>query len=142
MWPSFKYEIFDVWLFEVPLIELTWLFHSYQVQLGGNRAGGHRNIPQNKWVIFHFINIFILMQGKLIFGLMSLILLGCKESDEQKKKEQNMQHSYTEQFRPQYHFSPTEKWMNDPNGLVYNEGIYHLFYQYYPDDIVWGPMHW
>ncbi len=73
---------------------------------------------------------------------MSLMLLGCKESDEQKKKEQNMQHSYAEQFRPQYHFSPTEKWMNDPNGLVYNEGIYHLFYQYYPDDIVWGPMHW
>ncbi len=32
--------------------------------------------------------------------------------------------------------------MNDPNGLVYKEGVYHLFYQYYPDDIVWGPMHW
>jgi fructan beta-fructosidase len=32
--------------------------------------------------------------------------------------------------------------MNDPNGMVYYKGIYHLFYQYYPDDIVWGPMHW
>ncbi|MGB5647909.1 MAG: glycoside hydrolase family 32 protein, partial [Muriicola sp.] len=49
---------------------------------------------------------------------------------------------YQEPFRPQYHFSPPEKWMNDPNGLLYNQGIYHLFYQYYPDDIVWGPMHW
>lgn len=49
---------------------------------------------------------------------------------------------YQEEYRPQFHFSPEEKWMNDPNGLVYNEGIYHLFYQYYPDDIVWGPMHW
>ena len=50
--------------------------------------------------------------------------------------------SYKEQFRPQFHFSPQEKWMNDPNGLVYHKGVYHLFYQYYPEDIVWGPMHW
>lgn len=32
--------------------------------------------------------------------------------------------------------------MNDPNGMVYNDGIYHLFFQYYPDSTVWGPMHW
>ena len=50
--------------------------------------------------------------------------------------------SYSEPFRPQFHFSPEKKWMNDPNGLVYYRGIYHLFYQYYPEDIVWGPMHW
>ena len=49
---------------------------------------------------------------------------------------------YKEPFRPQFHFSPAKKWMNDPNGLVYHNGIYHLFYQYYPDDIIWGPMHW
>ncbi|MDC6389189.1 glycoside hydrolase family 32 protein [Maribacter sp. PR1] len=49
---------------------------------------------------------------------------------------------YTEPYRPQFHFSPQEMWMNDPNGLVYHKGIYHLFYQYYPEDIVWGPMHW
>jgi fructan beta-fructosidase len=49
---------------------------------------------------------------------------------------------YKEPFRPQYHFTPATKWMNDPNGLVYHQGVYHLFYQYYPDDIVWGPMHW
>jgi fructan beta-fructosidase len=49
---------------------------------------------------------------------------------------------YKESFRPQFHFTPEIKWMNDPNGLVYYKGIYHLFYQYYPDDIVWGPMHW
>lgn len=49
---------------------------------------------------------------------------------------------YTEQYRPQYHFSPRANWMNDPNGLVYFRGEYHLFYQYYPDSTVWGPMHW
>ena len=49
---------------------------------------------------------------------------------------------YTEKHRPQFHFSPKEKWMNDPNGMVYYEGEYHLFYQYYPDSNVWGPMHW
>ena len=49
---------------------------------------------------------------------------------------------YKEQYRPQYHFSPEANWMNDPNGLVYFDGEYHLFYQYYPDSTVWGPMHW
>lgn len=50
--------------------------------------------------------------------------------------------SYQEPYRPQLHFSPKEKWMNDPNGMVYYKGTYHLFFQYYPNDIVWGPMHW
>jgi sucrose-6-phosphate hydrolase SacC (GH32 family) len=49
---------------------------------------------------------------------------------------------YEESYRPQIHFSPPANWMNDPNGMVYYEGEYHLFYQYYPDSTVWGPMHW
>lgn len=47
-----------------------------------------------------------------------------------------------EPYRPQIHFSPQKSWMNDPNGMVYYKGTYHLFYQYYPDSTVWGPMHW
>ncbi|MCS3801600.1 glycoside hydrolase family 32 protein [Niastella sp. OAS944] len=54
----------------------------------------------------------------------------------------NAQPLYREMYRPQVHFSPKEKWMNDPNGMVYHNGVYHLFYQHYPDSTVWGPMHW
>jgi fructan beta-fructosidase len=49
---------------------------------------------------------------------------------------------YSEPHRPQIHFSPEAHWMNDPNGMVYFNKQYHLFYQYYPDSTVWGPMHW
>lgn len=75
-----------------------------------------------------------------IFGL----LIGCKNKakDPSSVKENSELSYYQEPYRPQFHFSPEEKWMNDPNGLVYHKGVYHLFYQYYPDDIVWGPMHW
>ena len=45
-------------------------------------------------------------------------------------------------YRPQWQFSPKENWSNDPNGLVYHQGIYHLFYQYHPYSCYWGPMHW
>lgn len=47
-----------------------------------------------------------------------------------------------EPFRPQFHFSPEIHWMNDPNGLVYHDGEYHLFYQYNPAGIEWGHMSW
>ncbi len=50
--------------------------------------------------------------------------------------------SYTEQYRPQFHFSPAVNWCNDPNGLVYNNGTYHLFYQHNPFGNVWGHMTW
>ena len=47
-----------------------------------------------------------------------------------------------ELYRPQVHFTPRAHWMNDPNGLVYYKGVYHLFFQHYPGGSNWGPMHW
>ena len=45
-------------------------------------------------------------------------------------------------FRPVYHHTPVYGWMNDPNGMFYKDGVYHLYFQYNPYGSVWGNMHW
>ncbi len=49
---------------------------------------------------------------------------------------------YTELYRNQYHFSQYAHWNNDPNGLVYYDGYYHLYYQHHPYNNYWGDMYW
>jgi fructan beta-fructosidase len=71
-----------------------------------------------------------------------LIILGLLVSVSFKSVAQIDTVPYHEPYRPQVHFSPAAHWMNDPNGMVYYDGIYHLFFQYYPGGTTWGPMHW
>ena len=49
---------------------------------------------------------------------------------------------YHETYRPQFHLTPAENWMNDPNGLIYYKGQYNFLYQYNPSGDMWGNMSW
>ena len=71
--------------------------------------------------------------------LLFLFVLVAFSSVAQTKKPESL---YNEKFRPQFHFSPAKNWTNDPNGLVYLNGEYHLFYQYNPFGNEWGHMSW
>ena len=53
-----------------------------------------------------------------------------------------MEDLYHEAYRPQFHFTPRRGWNNDPNGMLYHQGEWHLFYQHNPFGVGWGNMHW
>ena len=55
---------------------------------------------------------------------------------------QDIKGSEEQMYRPNFHFTPKNNWMNDPNGLFYANGSYHLYFQYWPYGNKWGPMHW
>lgn len=57
------------------------------------------------------------------------------------KSEQMMENEHNLP-RPHIHYTPPKGWMNDPNGLIFHDGVYHLYYQHYPDACTHGPMHW
>lgn len=50
--------------------------------------------------------------------------------------------SRDEQYRPQVHYTPARNWINDPNGMIYIDGVWHLYYQYNPQGKLWGNLSW
>ncbi|MFC3414507.1 glycoside hydrolase family 32 protein [Algoriphagus hitonicola] len=77
------------------------------------------------------------MKNPALIILLVLINFACQQAPEI-----TFESAQSEKYRPIYHFTPPTGWMNDPNGMVFYENTYHLFYQHYPDSTVWGPMHW
>lgn len=78
------------------------------------------------------------IKRNLYLGLLiASFFYGCASTRMVQQKSTDM-----EPYRPKYHFTPKAHWMNDPNGMVYLNGKYHLFFQYNPDSTIWGPMHW
>lgn len=84
---------------------------------------------------------------KIIVWGIWFLMLGCKDvntSVEETAMTETAKTTLSEEqlYRPNFHFTPKANWMNDPNGMFYLDGIYHLFFQHYPDGNKWGPMHW
>ena len=86
------------------------------------------------------IQALLLLTALVIFSMTSC--RNEKQKTEEKDDAVIAKSQVDEDFRPNFHFTPKKNWMNDPNGMFYLNGTYHLYFQYYPEDNVWGPMHW
>ncbi len=100
-------------------------FQEVDIQLGGTDGDFYTTMDVSK-----YLGQDIEIKGEIPEDMFYNIFC-CKEE---------VQNIYP--FRPKIHFAPEIGWHNDPNGLVYADGVYHLYYQWNPYGVIWGNMHW
>lgn len=84
----------------------------------------------NLFLFYHSVRLFVFVLSAFLIFSKSTVYA------------QHIADWKNEKHRPQFHFSPQKGWMNDPNGLIFHKGVYHMFYQYFPGGTTWGPCHW
>ncbi|NNK76339.1 MAG: glycoside hydrolase family 32 protein [Maribacter sp.] len=75
---------------------------------------------------------------------MFCVATACKNKNTYSESDEKIADESIEEelYRPNFHFTPKENWINDPNGMFFYNGYYHLYFQYHPEGNKWGPMHW
>ncbi len=93
----------------------------------------------------HYIvlkNYLMKLISTVFFILFSSFFLSCKNLTDDAKKVETIVTDSVVSNRPLFHYGPQKNWINDPNGLVFYNGVYHLYYQYNPFADIWGHMSW
>lgn len=115
---------------------------SVQLSVDGQKVGVPMNIRVSQTKVDHWVPINIESYKEksvsLTFGHVKKTDIGFAQI----KQSDTFDYDYNEKYRPAYHFSPQYGWMNDPNGMVYYNGEYHLFFQSNPYGSRWANMHW
>ncbi len=106
--------------------------HEFEVELAPENPDFYASLEVGQWA------------GKKLVLTAEKVTSGSKWHDLIKLSNKLSDQSlvYKEEFRPQFHFAPRRGWTNDPNGLVYYKGTYHLFFQHNPWGTAWGNMTW
>lgn len=112
------------------------------VVINNRRVGSVVNIRLAREKVDYYVPLDLSAYGE---GNLSLDIQGVPEGSICWKKlslSDTFDTSNREKFRPVYHHTPTYGWMNDPNGMFYKDGVYHLYFQHNPYGSTWGNMTW